>query len=143
MNDWAIVAASGIPLDATIAAMAEAKQPYNTVAGWIFAVAGIVLAGVWAAVTAIKKRVLPSWATAGLWGLLLAFGAPAFFYASFANMNSVGDTFYDWNSDAAFALEAPLYIASAAGFAIAALAMVYALVSSVRAPRTPFNQVAN
>jgi hypothetical protein len=124
-NNWAVEAASGIPLDETIVAMSAAGQGYSSRGGWVFACAGIILAISWLLVTLTPKFQLPGWVAAGLWGLIVALGAPTYFFTAFGNINSVGDTFEDWNAGAAFALEAPLYTASIlAGVLLAAMAAI-------------------
>ena len=70
-----------------------------------------------------------------LWAGIVALGAPAYFFTSFANLNSVGDTYFDWNAEAAFALEAPLYLASGIAFLIAmAMLTVPMIKASARKP---------
>ncbi|WP_038470234.1 hypothetical protein [Arthrobacter sp. PAMC 25486] len=112
MNDWAVVAASGMPLETTIADMDAAGQAYTTTPGFVFAGLGILLALAWAAMTLVRHTSLPNWAATSLWAGIIVLGAPAYFFTSFANLNSVGDTYYEWNAEAASALEAPLYMAS-------------------------------
>lgn len=134
MNDWAVVAASGVPLGTTIADMDAADQPYSAVPGMVFAGLGILLAFVWGVTTMLRRTALPNWATVSLWAGILTLGAPAYFFTSFANLNSVGDTYVDWNSEAAFALEAPLYMASGIAFliAMATLAVVAAKAAAAK-----------
>lgn len=122
MNDWAVAAASRMPLNRAVAEMAAADQPYGIVAGIVFATLGVLLAlgwGVWA----LLHRAAPAWVLAAAWGGILACGAPAYFFASFGNLMSVGDTSVDWDGEAAFALELPLYLASGAGAIVAVLAV--------------------
>lgn len=123
MNDWALVAASERPLETTIADMDAARQNYSTIPGFAFAAMGILLALTWGGTTLLSRNSLPIWAAVSLWAGIVALGAPAYFFTSFANLNSVGDTYFDWNAEAAFALEAPLYLASGIAFLIA-LAML-------------------
>lgn len=132
MNDWAVVAASGAPLGTTIADMDAAGQPYSIVPGIGFAAAGVLLALAWGAMTVRPNSTRPggrmsSRASTALWGGILALGAPAYFFASFGNLNSVGDTYVDWNSEAAFALEAPLYVVSGIAFLVAVVASIMAV----------------
>lgn len=131
MNDWAVVAASGMPLDTTIADMKVADQQYSTIPVLVFAALGILMALVWGAITMWRRSVLPDWATMSLWAGILALGAPAYFFTSFANLNSVGDTYVDWNSGAAFALEAPLYATSGFAFLIAVGALTVPMAKAV------------
>ena len=131
MNDWAVVAASGLPLDTTIADMKAADQQYSTIPGLGFAALGILLALVWGAITMWCRTVLTVWAALSLWAGILVLGAPAYFFASFANLNSVGDTYAEWNSGAAFVLEAPLYAASGFSFLIAMGALAVSLAKAV------------
>lgn len=56
-------------------------------------------------------------------------------FASFGNLNSVGDTFVGWDADAAFALELPLYIASAIGAGAVLVAVVLGLVGGAPSGR--------
>ncbi|HJX78725.1 hypothetical protein [Glutamicibacter sp.] len=127
MNDWAVVAASGIPLDTTIADMKVADQQYNIIPGLFFAALGILFALVWGAATVWPRTIMPNFAAWSLWAGILALGAPAYFFFSFANLNSVGDTYVDWNSGAAFILEAPLYAISGIAFVIGMGALAVAL----------------
>lgn len=127
MNEGEVVAASERPLQETIAAMEAAGQPYTPVPGIIFAALGAGLAIGWAVLTLAPRVRLSGWFSLSILGAILACGAVAYFFTSFANMNSVGDTFADWNADAAFALAVPLYLASG----IAALASIVALTVGV------------
>jgi hypothetical protein len=115
MNDWAVVAASELPLDRTIRDMTAAGQRYTTLPGTIFAAVGGLLALTWGALVLHPRFATPAWAALSLWTAILAFGAPAYFFASFGNLNSVGDTYVDWNGVAASGREHPLYLVS--GFA--------------------------
>jgi len=143
MNDWAVVAASGRPLDETIAAMRAAGEPYRTTPGFLFAILGVILALAWGLLVLHPLIRLPVWAAVIFWGIILAFGAPAYFFAAFANLNSVGDVFSDWDAEAAFAVEAPLYAVSgvavlvviAAAGAAAIAAVVRGVVRRRRADR--------
>lgn len=118
-NDAAVAVGSGLPLAEAIAAMKAAGQPYSPLPGVLFAVSGLLLALTWA-VCALHPKLRPSRSASIVqWAGILALGAVAYCYASFANLNSVGDTFHDWNADAVWRLEAPLYLVSAAGAAIA------------------------
>jgi hypothetical protein len=125
MNEWAVVAASGVPLEETIAAMDAAGQPYSTVPGLVFVLVGALLAVVWAILTsALSVDVTSVAISVAAWAAIIAFGAPAFFFASFSNMNSVGDTFFDWDAEAAFALEVPLYLVSATSVLVGIVALL-------------------
>ncbi|RKS20899.1 hypothetical protein DFO58_1447 [Arthrobacter sp. AG1021] len=130
MNDWAVTAASELPLEETVAEMRRAEQNYSKNGGIVFASLGVVLALGWGFLVSQRRFIASNWAALTSWGAIIALGAPAYFSFSFGNMNSVGDTFYDWNSDAAFALEEPLYVASG----IAALVAVIGLVAVLRRP---------
>ncbi|MGQ3383098.1 hypothetical protein [Glutamicibacter sp. TV12E] len=112
MNNWAVTAASHRPLDETIAAMGIANQDYSPLGGVVFAASGLFLASMWTWIALSEKFAPAPWLTSALCSLILMLGAPAYFFASFANMNSVGDTFADWDVDAAAALELPLYLLS-------------------------------
>ncbi|ALQ31544.1 hypothetical protein AA310_04980 [Arthrobacter sp. YC-RL1] len=130
MNDWAVTAASELPLEETVAEMRRAEQNYSKNGGIVFASLGVVLAMGWGFLVSQRRFIAANWAALASWGAIIALGAPAYFFFSFANMNSVGDTFYDWNSDAAFSLEEPLYVTSG----IAALIAVIGLVEVLRRP---------
>ena len=119
MNDWAVTAASGLPLEATIRSMHEANQPYSQASGIIFAALGGALAICWGILVLLPRLKISVWAALLLWSGIIMLGAPAYFFASFSNMNSVGDTFFAWNASAAFSLEAPLYLASGVAVLIA------------------------
>lgn len=137
MNDWAVVAASGLPLDITIAEMAAANQPYSVIPGIIFAAIGGTLALAWGAMILHPRANLPGWASVTIWAGIVALGAPAYFFASFSNLNSVGDTFYDWDAEAAFALEAPLYVSSGVAALIAVTTLLVGAIRSVTRKRVP------
>jgi Na+-transporting methylmalonyl-CoA/oxaloacetate decarboxylase gamma subunit len=127
MNDWAVVAASTRPLEMTIAAMDAAGQNYTTIPGIVFAGLGILLALAWGVMTIVRRTVLSNWAAVSLWAGIVALGAPAYFYLSFDNLNSVGDTYLDWNSKAEVAAEAPLYMASGVAFIVLFAMVVFAM----------------
>ncbi|WP_449282281.1 hypothetical protein [Leucobacter sp.] len=129
MSDWAVTAASGVPLEQAVAAMDAAGQPYGVWAGIGFATIGILLALGWAALALLSREKQPGWVLLLLFGCILAAGAPAYFFASFGNLNSVGDTFVDWDADAAFALELPLYLVSALGAGAVLVAVVLGLLA--------------
>lgn len=112
-NDWAVTAASGHPLEQTIADMAAAKQGYSVIPGIAFAVIGSALGVAWAIFLLGRGRTLAPWAGIALWSAIIAAGAPAYWVASFGNLMSVGDTYVDWDAQAALRYEAPLYLASA------------------------------
>lgn len=133
MIDWAVSTASGVSLATAIAAMDAAGQPYSAVPGIIFASVGGLLALAWAVVVLHRKTRIPGPTALSIWAGIIALGAPAYFFLAFGNLNSVGDTFVDWNHEAAFALEAPLYVASG----IAALVAVAALLAAVFTARRP------
>src|SRR5690606_3737634 len=118
INDWAVIAASGLPLAETISAMDAARPPYSAVAGFVFAGLGIVFAAGWAVMALIPRRRTRGESLVA-WAGIIALGAPAYFSASFGNLNSVGDTFPEWDAAAAFSLAAPLYAASAVAFVVA------------------------
>lgn len=132
MNDWAVTAASGLPLDATIRTMDSAGQFCGAAAGVLFATLGGTLALGWGFVALLPRFRVSGWAALALWSGIIACGAPAFFFASFGNMNSVGDTFFEWNAEAAFALETPLYFASGLAALLAVAASVIAVVRTMR-----------
>lgn len=120
VNDWAVSAASGLPLAETIAEMDAAGQPYSAAAGFVFAGLGILLAVGWAVMAWIPRRRARGESLV-TWAGVIALGAPAYFFASFGNLNSVGDTFPEWDAAAAFSLVAPLYAVSAVAFVVAVM----------------------
>lgn len=142
MNNWAVVSSSGIPLDETIVQMAAMDQDYDSLGGWVFAAIGIALAISWLVSVIASGRKLPAWAAIGTWSLIVALGAPAYFFASFANMNSVGDTFADWNAGAAVDLEEPLYIASILALALLAAMGILGLRAALTRPPRPLAQAS-
>lgn len=131
MNDWAVTAASELPLAATINEMQKAEQNYSQNGGILFAALGMLLALGWGFLTLSRRSGIATWGALAAWAGIIAMGTPAYFALSFGNMNSIGDTFYDWNADAAFALEMPLYVVSG----IAALVAVAALAIGLRTSR--------
>ncbi len=135
MNNWAVAAATGASLEETIATMNAADQPYRIVPGYLFAAFGIVLALTWTALVRRPRIVLPDWGTLTIWAAILAFGAPAYFYGSFANNNNVGDTYYDWTREAAFALEAPLFLTSGAALILAVAVLATTAVRAAKDAR--------
>lgn len=137
MNAWSVAASSGLPLDTTIAEMRAAGQPYSPVPGFVFAGLGVLLAFAWAALTLHPRVRLTAWGSLVVWGGVVALGAPAYFLASFGNMNSVGDAFLEGNADAAFALERPLYLASWGAFVLAVGALVALIASAARRSTRP------
>lgn len=128
MSNWAIVAASGIPLGATIDAMGRENQPYSVLPGVLFGAFGAALALAWGRLMWDRSLKIPAWAGLTLWFAIVALGGPAYFFASFSNLNAVGDTFYDWNAEAAFAREAPLYLVSATAAVLMVSTPVVALI---------------
>ena len=128
VNDWAVVAASEQPLDTTIARMDAAGQPYSAAGGIVFAAIGVSLATGWVVLSRRARASMTTWGIVAIWAAIIAFGAPAFFFASFGNLNSVGDTYLDWNSEATLALEAPLFLASLSAAAVALAALVIGVV---------------
>ncbi len=136
MNDWAVVAASEMPLETTIADMHAAGQNYSTIPGFVFAALGLLLGLLWGVTTLFRRTALPNWAAVSLWAGIITLGAPAYFFMSFGNLNSVGDTYFDWNSEAAFVLVAPLYMASGLAFlVVVALMMVTAAIKATARKR--------
>ncbi|WP_343317381.1 hypothetical protein AAFM46_08350 [Arthrobacter sp. TMP15] len=138
MNDWAVVAASEMPLETTIADLHAAGQNYSTIPGFVFAALGSLLGLLWGVTTLSRRTVLPNWAAVSLWAGIITLGAPAYFFLSFANLNSVGDTYFDWNSEAAFALETGLYMASGLAFlAVFATMMTVVIKATARTKPSP------
>lgn len=124
MTRWEIAAGAGMPLDEAVAEIQAAGQPYGVAAGVIFAVLGAALAAGWVWLVSSRGSGLPGWAGSALWGGIVACGAPAYFFLSFGNMMSVGDTFSDWYPDAAFAVVRPLYFTSATAAVLVVVACV-------------------
>ncbi|WP_313813268.1 hypothetical protein [Glutamicibacter sp.] len=127
VNDLAVAAASGVPLETAVAEMKAADQTYSKLDGIGFAAFGILLALSWSLLAAFGSKNFRGPMALLFWSGILFLGAPAYFFAAFGNLNSVGDTFYDWYPDAAFQYEWPMYLASAlallsgAGAAVALL----------------------
>ena len=137
MSDWALVAGSGEPIDATIRAMRAAGQDFQPSAAPVFAGFGVVLAIAWAVLVWHPRIRIPAWASLAVWAAIVAGGAPAYFWASFSALNGLGDTYVNWNVDAVWSLERPLYATSglAALLAVALLGGV-AIRSVVQARRS-------
>lgn len=134
MSNWAIVGASRIPIAVSIDAMEAANQPYSVLPGVLFGAFGAALALAWGRFMLAPSTEIPDWVGLTLWSAIIALGGPAYFFASFGNLNSVGDTFYDWDAEAAFAREAPLYLVSALAAVIAVASPFLGLLQ--RASRT-------
>ncbi|ALO68682.1 hypothetical protein AS189_18540 [Arthrobacter alpinus] len=117
-------------LRTAIAAMDAAGQNYTPRPGIVFAALGILLALAWGVTTIVRRTVLSHWAAVSLWAGIITLGAPAYFFMSFANVNSVGDTYSDGNSEEAFAVEAPLYMVSVAAFLVVVAMVVFAMSKS-------------
>jgi hypothetical protein len=137
MNDWAVVAASEMPLETTIADMHAAGQNYSKIPGFVYAALGLLLGILWGLTTLFRRIVLPNWAAVSLWAGIITLGAPAYLFLSFANLNSLGDTYFDWNSEAAFALEARLYMASGLAFLVVVATMMTVVVIKATARKKP------
>lgn len=135
INDFAVVAASSFPLEAAISQMEAAGQPHSNVGGYLFAGFGILLALVWSLLVGQGESDFSPFASIVAWAGILFLGAPAFFFTAFGNLNAVGDTFYDWNPDAAFAYEWPLYLASGLAVLIILGSVFAALAFAKRQPR--------
>lgn len=127
MTRWEIAAASGVSFEEAAATMKAAGQPVGYVTAMIFAALGIALALGWLWLTTSPNTRPTGWIAWALWGITVAAGAPAYFMASFGNLNSVGDVFYDWDAKAAFALVLPLYTLSGLGAVIAIAALMSGL----------------
>lgn len=132
MTNWEVAAASGVPIDSTISEMNRAGQPYSPIPGILFAVFGAVLAIVWAWLNIGPMSRFSGWFSLAILGAIIACGTPAYFFASFGNMNSVGDTFADWNEGAAFALVSPLYVASGIAALVAVASLIIGAVQLAR-----------
>lgn len=131
MNNWAVVAASELPLADTIAEMHAVGERYSPGGGIVFAAFGGLLALAWAVVTLHPRIPMPHWVALTIWASVLAMGAPAYFFMSFGNLNSVGDTFSGWNASAAFALEVPFYVVSGIAVLLAGGTIITAIVGRV------------
>ncbi|MDF1487043.1 hypothetical protein [Tessaracoccus caeni] len=111
VNDLGLVAGSGMSLDEAILAMDASGQPVSMIPGRLFLVAGIALAAAWTIIAPRRLDLGACEVTLG-WCVALTLGAPAYFAASFWNLMSLADTFYDGNMDAVVALGRPLYVVS-------------------------------
>lgn len=140
MNNWVIVAASGLPFDDAIAEMRAADESFSPVPGFVFAAMGLLLTLAWATLALSRRVALSTWLTLAIWAGILAFGAPAYFIGSFGNLMSVGDTFFEWYPDAAFVLEAPFYATSGVAAVIAITAVVVDIARVIRRGRAPVAQ---
>ena len=118
INNLGLVAGSGLPLEATLTAMDEAGETASMIQGYALVAIAAAASGYWAVDSLRRRRgavtVLVGWCVA------LVLGAPLLFFSGFWNLNSLGDTFYDWNMEAVAALERPLYLTS--GLALVVLA---------------------
>lgn len=132
MNVGEVVAASGLPLEQTIIEMEHAGQPYTPIPGFLFAGFGVLLAAAWTTMTIAFRSRLSGWFALSILGAILAAGAVAYFYTSFANMNSVGDTFFEWDSEAAFALASRQYLVSGLGALVSVAACIVGAVQAAR-----------
>ncbi len=124
MNNWAVTAASGFPLEPTMTDMAAAGEPYSAIPGYFYFTIGVLLAITWASLALKRSAPLAGSAALAIWAGVLTPAAPAYFMFSTRNLMSVGDTYWEWNGEAAFALSQPLNIISV----IAAVVTVVALV---------------
>ena len=124
MNVWAVVAASEVPLETVITDMEAVGESYAPMSGFVFAALGIGLALLWALLVVKSGKGMRVWEPVMLWALILALGAVAYFVISFGNLNAVGDTYADWNMEAAWKLERPLYLISLAALGIAIAAPI-------------------
>lgn len=131
MTRWEVTAASGLPLAETITQMEAAGESYTAATGIVFAVFGGLLALGWGVFFWRARNRSACWLAAVSWGGIMALGAPAYFFASFANMNSVGDTFADWDMEAASAVVSPLFTASGVGLAVAVIGCAVGLVHAI------------
>src|SRR5699024_1154966 len=87
---------------------------------------------IWLVSAAVPARGISPTLSVAAWATVLAFGAPAYFFASFGNLNSVGDTFVEWNAAAAAALPLPLYVTSVAAGVVAIICWVVGAVARTR-----------
>lgn len=133
LNDWAFAAASEESLKQAIATMDAAGESYSATPGYVFAAIGVLLTLTWATLNLHPRVRLPAWGSVSVWATVLAFGAPAYFLASFGNLMSVGDTYPDWNAEAAHALAAPLYLVSGAAAVLAVGSLIAKAVGAIRA----------
>lgn len=111
INNLGLVAGSGLPLDETLAAMELAEQPASMIPGYVFLIVGLATAAFWALNSLLSRRRSSTQVVVG-WCVALTLGAPFLFSSGFWNLNSLGDTFYDWHMEAVAALERPLYLVS-------------------------------
>lgn len=125
-NHWAVVAATGLPLPETIERMADAREWYTPIPGIGLAVIGILLALAWAAFSLVQRPSRSGWRSLGIWAAIVTAGAPAYWWASFANLHRLGDVFLDWDAQAAFMAASPLYLVSLVALPVGILAFVQA-----------------
>jgi len=127
INDFAVAAASGVHIETAIAELRAAGQTYSKLDGIGFAAIGILLAVAWSLLAIMGRKNYRGHTLLLFWAGILFLGAPAYFFAAFGNLNSVGDTFYGWYPEAAFEYEWPMYLASALALLPAAGAVIAAL----------------
>lgn len=135
MNSWAVTAASGFPLDRTMADMAAAGEPYSAIPGYFYFGFGVLLAVVWGTATLIQRFSVTAPAALSLWAWALALGAPTYLLFSTRNLMSIGDTYYDWNPEAAGSLSVPLYVISGVAFVIAIVFSIVAVAQAGKSAR--------
>ena len=135
MNSWAVTTASGFPLDHTMADMAAAGEPYSAIPGYFYFGFGVLLAVVWGAATLIRRFSVTTPAAISLWAWTLTLGAPAYVLFSTWNLMSIGDTYYDWNSEASGSLSVPLYVISGVAFVIAVVFSIVAVAQASKSAR--------
>ena len=132
MTRWEVAAGAGLPFEEAVAEIQAVGESYGVAPGAVFALLGAALAAGWVWLMAARGGGLPGWAGLVLWGGIIACGMPAYFFLSFGNMMSVGDTFYDWYPDAAFAVVRPLYLTSAVAAVLVVVALIIGFVSARR-----------
>ena len=132
MTRWELAAGSGLPPEETIARIEAAGESFSEAPGVFFAVVGVLAALAWAAATLARATRGSGLGSLAAWGVIVALGAPSYFFWSFPNMMSVGDTFDPWHPDAAFALVSPLYVVSSIGALIGMAAVVAGVIRSPR-----------
>ena len=143
MTNWAVAAASGVSLEEAVAEMQIVDQPYSVVPGFVFASLGSILAIVWAFMVMSPKLKISAWLGTALWSAIITLGAPAYFFASFGNMNSVGDTFYEWDAAASLRLETPLYLMSGFALLVGITALTLSAIHTAKRRKTTLNQTGS
>jgi hypothetical protein len=139
INNLGLVAGSGLPLEETLSAMVEAREPASMVQGYVLVVVGIAAATYWA-IDSIRDARRGALVVLTGWCAALVLGAPFLFFSGFWNLNSLGDTFFDWDMEAVAALERPLYLTSGLALVVLVALGVWQLVRRARGIDPPLTR---